>query len=269
MIYQVIKVEKNKKNYTVFFQTETDQLEESFKVSDELILEYRLVKGKVLEDQKYAEFKEAILHDQYRQKLLHYATYKPRTTFEASKYLDQFDLPEKSKAKYIDKLKDAHILDDENYVKNYIEEYSGYRMIGPRKIEMDLRHKGISQNQVNRMMGLYKQSLMKENIKHLVEKKIKSSKNKPLYKLKESIKSYIINKGYDYEMVGEVIDQMSSQIKNANDEDVALQKDFDQYMSKYKRSNQSHSFRDYMIPKLMQKGYPYHKIIKIIEGENL
>jgi regulatory protein len=267
MIYEVKKVEKNKKDYTVYFQI--NQKEESFDVSDEIILDYRLVKGKILEDEKYAEFKEAVLHDQYRQKLWHYATYKPRTIQEARQYLDQFDVPEAAKAKYIEKLKEAHILDDELYVKNYIEEYSSYRMIGPRKIEMDLRNKGISTNQINRMMGLYKASLMKENIKHLLEKKIKSSKNKPLFKLKESIKSYLMNKGYDYEMVNGVVDEMSSDIKEGNDEDMALQKDFDQYLNKYKRSNQSQSFRDYLIPKLMQKGYPYHKIIKFIEGENL
>lgn len=241
----------------------------SLEVSDEIILTYRLVKGKILDQESYKALNESIMHDKYRQKLWHYVSFKPRTVHEARLYLSQFDMPEKAKTAYIAKLKDAHMLDDERYVKQYIDEYSHFRMIGPRKIIQDLRNKGIEQDLINRHIGLYAQSLMRENISRLIEKKVKSLKNKPLVKVKESIKGYILNKGYDYDLIDSVMAHMEKEILASNDEDAAIQKDFDQYIRKYKKSNQSHSFKAYVLPKLMQKGYPYHKIIQLLEGEEI
>jgi regulatory protein len=263
-----VKAIKSKKNQFILELLVDNQTIE-YDVSDEIILDFRLVKGKVLDKETYQALKENILHDKYRQKLLHYATYKPRTVKEARDYLSQFDMPEKAKAKYIQKLMDGKILDDDTYVKNYIDEYSHFRLIGPRKIEFDLIGKGIDKHKINQMMGLYSTALMKENIGKLIEKKVKSSKNKALNKIKQTVKAYVINKGYDYELVQAVLEDMTEAIENHNDEDMAIQKDYDKYLRKYKKSNQSQSFKSYMIPKLMQKGYGYHKIIELLEGEEV
>ncbi|MGE4572101.1 MAG: RecX family transcriptional regulator [Candidatus Izemoplasmatales bacterium] len=265
MIYQVNKIKKNKNKYILSLKHQEKSIE--FEVSDEIILEFRLVKGKVLEKKDFLDLKEAIKHDNYRQKLLHYATFKARTELEASKYLDQFSIPEKAKAKYIDKLKTAKIIDDDLYTKQYIDEYSHFRMIGPNKITFDLLQKGISQSMIDRHLHQYSKQLMTENIQTLVEKKVKSSKNKPIYKIKESLKAYLVNKGYDYDLIQEIVERMSSHIEDEIDEDIALEKDYDNYLRKYKKSNQSQSFRDFILPKLMQKGYSYHKIIQILKGE--
>jgi len=265
MIVEVKAIKSNKSQFSLELLVDNQTVE--YDVSDEIILEFRLVKGKQIDEETYLALKENILHDRYRQKLLHYATYKPRTIKEARDYLSQFDIPEKAKAKYIQKLMDGKILDDDIYVKNYIDEYSHFRLIGPRKIEFDLIGKGIDRQKVNQMMGLYSTKLMKENIEKLIEKKLKSSKNKPLNKIKQTIKAYVVNKGYDYDLVQSVLDAMTATIEDHNDEDIAIQKDYDKYLRKYKKSNQSHSFKSYVIPKLMQKGYGYHKIIELLEGE--
>ncbi len=265
MMYEVTNIEKKKNKYQVQFKYQDKHLD--FEVSDELILEYRLVRGKILEKPVFNGFKEAVQHDTYRQKLMHYATYKPRTISECRKYLEQFSIPEKAKDKYIKKLVDVQILNDELYVKNYIDEYSHFRMIGPKKIEFDLIQKGLSRTLINQYISDYSHQLMKENIETLVEKKLKSSKNKPIFKIKESLKAYVVNKGYDYGLTQEVIDSLSKRIEEEIDEDASLQKDYDNYLRKYKKGNQSQSFREFAIPKLIQKGYSYHKIIDILKGE--
>ena len=262
---EVQSITRKKRQYLVTLKI--DEKIETFELSEEIILDYRLVRGKQLDEESYLYLKERMLHDKYRQKLWHYASYKPRTVQEARDYLNQFSMPEKAKAKYIQKLMDAHILDDDVYVRNYIDEYSHFRMIGPRKIIFNLIKKGIEKNIIIQYIGNYDQKLMKENLRKLIEKKVKSSKNKPLYKAKESIKAYGVNKGYDYDLVQEVMEKMMATILANNDENSAIQKDYDQYVSKFKKSSQSQTLKAYIIPKLMQKGYPYHKIIQLLEGE--
>lgn len=265
MNYQVKKLEKKKNKYYVSIEVDAQLAEHE--VSEELILDYRLVSGKILDEEQYKSLIESIHHDRFRQKLMHYCSFKPRTNAEAYQYLYQFDMPEKAKANYILKLQNMHILDDEAYVKNYIEEYAHFRMMGPVKIAFDLGQKGVDSDLIKKYIDGYSESLMKDNIIKWIDKKIKSSKNKPLKKLRESLVAFIVNKGYDYTLVQSVIDSQMSAIEDNNDEDIALQKDFDDYVRKYRKSNHSQSLKQYCIPKLMQKGYAYHKIINLIEGE--
>lgn len=262
---QVKALEKKNKKYIVTLTF--DGKESVHEVSEDLILEYRLVYGKVLDDQRYKELMFALNNDKYRQKLMHYCAFKPRTIQEARVYLSQFDMTEKAKETLLNKFVDMHLLDDDIYSKNYILEYAQYRLIGPKKIFFDLTQKGIETSLINQHMVEYPISLMKDNILKWFEKKLKSSKNKPFHKLKASLMSYIVNKGYEYEMVQTVIDAHMDQMNTMNDEDAALQKDFDDYLRKYRKSNQSQSLKQYCLPKLLQKGYGYYKVSKLFEGE--
>jgi|GEM_PF-2070704 len=265
-MYQVKDIEKKKGQYQVTFLHQGETF--SVKVSDHLILEYRLVQGKMLDKETYQAFNESLNHDKYRQKLLHYCQYKPRSVHEARQYLSQFDLPEKAKASYLDKMKSMHLLDDDLYAKNYVEEYSHYRMMGPIKIAFDLKQKGIHPSLVDKYLSHYHHDLVKENIYKWIDKKLKTVKsNKSIYKIKSSLKAYIANKGFDISLVHQLIESKDDQFKHMIDEDKALQKDFDHYLRKYKKSNQSQNMTEYILPKLMQKGYAYHKIKNLIEGE--
>ncbi|QWB99598.1 RecX family transcriptional regulator [Mycoplasmatota bacterium] len=253
-----------KKKYIVEFE----EVDESFTVSEEIILEYRLVKGKILEEESFNAFKESVRQDKYRQKLLYYTTYKPRTEKEASLYLDKFDVPQNAKFKYINHLKKTNILNDEVFAKNYIEEYSEFRLVGPSKIKFDLIKKGISEKIINKYLGHYNQELVEENIKKLAIKKLKSMKNKSMQKVMISLKTFITNKGYDYTDVKNELSKMKAYISSSIDEDEALHKAYERYLLKYKRSAKSQPFKNYIIPKLMQQGYTYQKILKLLEGVN-
>jgi len=264
-MYQVKGFEKKKNQYVVTINC--DGVEKTFNVSDELILEFRLVAGKIIEDKRFQQFLNALNYDKYRQKLLHYCHFKPRTKYEARLYLSQFDLSEKEIVTLIDKLVEMKLLDDMRYVKAYIQEYGQFRLVGPRKILFDLKQKGIEENDILSCLKMYSESQMRLNIVKLIQKKLKSSKNKSLQKMKSSLLEYVVHKGYDYSMVQSVIESQLDHIIYSNDENEALQKDFEEYLRKYKKSNQSQSLKAYCLPKLMQKGYGYHKILSLLEGE--
>lgn len=264
-MYQVKSLEKKKKHYYV--QIEYEGKETSYKVSETLILDYRLVTGKILDDEQFKSFMNALNNDHYRQKLMYYCTYKPRTIYEARTYLSRFDMPEKAKAMLVQKLVDMKILNDEIYIEQYIQEFSQYRLIGPNKIIYDLKRKGIEDQAIRKYIGIYSDALMKENILKWFQKKLKTSKNKPLQKLKASLIAFIVNKGFDYELVHSMVNAHIDQMKLMNNEDDALQKDYDVYLRKYRKSNQSQTLKQYCLPKLMQKGYAYHKIMSLLEGE--
>lgn len=265
MIYTVKTLEKKKKNYVVTFSFNNDLI--PLKISEELILDFRLVRGKILDEKQFNQLKNSINYDTYRQKLTFYTTYKPRTIHEARKYLEKYDIPDNISEKYIDKLLETHILNDEVYAKNYIDEYSSFRHMGPRKIVNDLCKKGIHPSIIESKIKNYTLALMKDNISYLIEKKLKASKNQSIIKAKESVISFLVNRGYEYSLVKEMIDIHRKSFKETIDEDKILMKEYKHYLKKYQRSDQKISLKEYILPKLMRKGYAYHKINQLIEGE--
>ncbi|MFW5794223.1 MAG: hypothetical protein ACOCV1_01955 [Bacillota bacterium] len=265
MSYKVIEVKKSKAKYTIILKKADKKLD--FIVSEDIIVEFRIVKGKAFSKEEFNKLKENINRDKYYQKLLYYVNYKPRTYHEAKLYLDKFGIDEKSKNYYLSKLSEINLLNDELFVKDYIYEYSHYRLIGPNKIIYELKKKGINYSLINKYIIDYKAELIYQNIKKLIEKKVKSLKGKSLNKTIQLIKSYIINKGYNYSDVNQVINEQIKLINENTNEDMALNKMVNKYYAKYNRLNKTESFKNYVIPKLLNKGYKYDKILKILEGE--
>ncbi|MCF7923881.1 MAG: RecX family transcriptional regulator [Candidatus Izimaplasma sp.] len=265
MNYKVLSIEKNKNKYKVVIEKAGEKI--SLTVSEDIILDFRLLKDKELTEKEYKNLVESINRDKYYQKLLYYANYKPRTAHEAKNYLDKFDIDEKAKHYYLNKLEEIQLLNDDLYVRNYIYEYSHYRLIGPKKIIYELRRKGISPTLINKHINDYKADLIYRNIVKLVEKKAKSIKSKPFKKTIQLIKSYIVNKGYDFNLVQTVINDQIDLINEFVNEEKALDKDIEKYYTKYKKSKQKSSFKNYVVPKLLNKGYQYGKILKILEGD--
>ncbi len=265
MTYKVKTLEKDKTKYIVTFENNEETF--SFTVSEDIIIDFRLIKNKEFSEKEFSEIKESINRDKYYQKLLYYANYKPRTYHEAKIYLDKFNIDDKAKFYYLNKLSEINLLNDELFVKDYIYEYSHYRLIGPKKIVFELRKKGISDKLINQYIIDYKPELIYKNIVKLIEKKVKAIKAKALKKTIQLIKSYITNRGYDYKDVNQVINEQIEIIKENTDEDKALKKTVDKYFDKFNKLNKNQTFKNYVVPKLLNKGYQYDKILQILEGE--
>ena len=266
MMYEVVSVEKKKRQYLVHFK----HIDQHFnvEVSEEMILEYRLVKGKILDENQWKRLNESMKYDSYRQKLMRYLNHKPRTVFEAKKYLDQFDLSKPNMDQLIDRFVRLGVLNDQRYIEQYIEEYSQFRLMGPKKIFYDLINKGLNQPDIEQGLLSYPESLMKNNIHALIIKHIESSKNKSLNRLRESIYRLLMTKGYDYQLIDKVFQSMRQEVMSLIDEEEALRKDYQLLLKKYLRTPKKQSLSNFMIPKLIQKGYQYQQIIDMVKGED-
>lgn len=117
-MYNVKNLVKKGKNYQLTM--ENNDQETTFNVSEDLIVEYRLLQGKVIEDNQFKTIKAAINRDSYYQKVLKFALFKPRTRKEIFAYLDKLQVEEYGY--YLTKLEKLKLLDDDSYTKNFVHE---------------------------------------------------------------------------------------------------------------------------------------------------
>lgn len=261
MMYKIIESKYYKRKYLIVFNG--SKKDEEFLVSEDLMIEYRLVKGKELDKKQYSQFKESFKRDEIYQKVLHYALYKQRCTFDIKQFLDKKEVYQERQNYYLEKLRKSRILDDKNYTYNYIHEAFEFKMTGPKKIIYDLSRKKISEELYQPIIASLSNKEIEANVVSLYQKKLKSIKNKSAIKAVQDIKQFIIKKGYSFELVNKVVNSLKNNIADIIKEDDALEKDYLKAKNKYSKDKQ----KEYnnILSYLMRKGYNYSKIKQRME----
>ena len=261
-MYTVAHLEALKnRRYSVIIKSESKSV--SFDISEDILVEYRLVQEKELSKTDFKKFVIANDRDKVYQKVLHYALYKMRCTKEVTDFLTKKKIPYEEQAYYLKKLRNTKILDDLKYAEIFVRESFDFKKTGPKKIMYELNKKRIDKEIYLQFIDKIKPEEIEENLNHLFNKKLNSMKNKSRNKATQNIKQYLITKGYSYEQVSNYVSKSSSIIKEKISEDEIIAKDYIVAQKKYKDSINK---RTNVISYLLRKGYNYAKI-KAVLGE--
>jgi regulatory protein len=253
---------KNRR-YSVIIKS--DKKTESFDVSEDILVEFRLVKSKVLSTSDFKKLVVANDRDIVYQKLLHYALYKMRCTKEITDYLIKKKIPLEEQKYHITKLRKSKILDDLKYADIYVRESFEFKKIGPNKIVYELNRKRISNDLYDKFINDIKPIDIEENLSYLFNKKLNSMKNKSRRIATQNIKKFLVTKGYSFETVNNFCAKSAHLITEGISEDDVLGKDYLVAIKKYKDS--PHKKKN-IISYLVRKGYNFSKVKAILGEKN-
>ncbi|MBN2540269.1 MAG: RecX family transcriptional regulator [Bacilli bacterium] len=262
---KVTSVKSKKKQYLV--EIKLDSKVKEYLVSEELLLEYRLVKGKELDDVTYIKFQSDLKKDANYQKVLHFALYKPRCTHEIVEFMKRKAIEEDQFKYHLNKLHKARILDDELYISNYINDAIEFKRQGPNKIRFDLENKKLSKDWIEATLSMVPRKTINANLQYLFDRKVDSLKKQSVTKAINQIKRFLVNKGYSFEDVNQVVSNNMNQIRSVSNEEEAILDDIRQAYRKYRNENEKK--KEKILAYLLRKGYTYHTIkLKIGEYED-
>jgi regulatory protein len=239
-----------------------DNDKSTYKISEDLLVEFNLYKNKELDENSYKKLILAINKDAYYQKVLHYALFKPRTKKEIITYLKKFNIEDFDY--YLNKLFNLKLLDDKAYAENYVSEAINYKHYGPAKIKEDLFTKGINSKLQEEFLSYYDSTQIRDNLDYWFDKKIKNLKNNPYQKNLKSLTVFLINKGFSYEDVSNYLKHNQQEIIDKSDESKAIIKDIEHLKVKYQKKEYNLSLQQFLINKLLAKGYQYSTIKKYL-----
>ncbi len=253
---KVTEVKIKGKKYLVTIESKNKVSE--YLVSEDLLLEFRLVKDKILEETQFEKFKKYHAKDEIYQKVLHYALFKQRCTHDIIEYLERLKIEEEDYKFYLHKLYSSKILDDRSYCENYIIESFEFKLNGPRKIINELEKKRLKKELYEDLIQNIDEDRIRENIDRLLSKKVHGIKTQSIKKSIDQLKRFIVNKGYDYSTIDSLIRERMDEIEDKSNEDEALVKDIALAKKKYKTVTTQK--KDKILAFLLRKGYSYHKI---------
>ena len=254
---KVIKrISFTQKGVTLYFD------EGKMKISKEAYVNSYLFVGKVLTKKDISTLKKMSELDkglEYALSLLkkrHYTEWKIREKL----YLKEFD---KKNVDYIIKfLKQNDLINDDMFVLDYIEEAKekGY---GKNKIIHKLSEEGVFNEKLNKIKFPESIELRKAKL-HLPSLERKYSKLNYEAK-KKHIYDYLLRQGFDSSIALETLKLIKQ--SNPYEEKEKLINEYHKILHKLERKpiDDKYKKREFILSKLLSKGYKYNEIIKIME----
>lgn len=224
-----MKIERyeKKKNgmYQVFFDSGYN-----IDLHEEIILKYGLL------IKKEASQKELLEMESENKKYiaynisLKYLANKMRTIKETRDNLYKNNFDKDTSDEVIKLLIKEKYLDDNEYVKAYINDRMILSNDGPNKIMNKLIDLGVSEEIINNNINLFTKEKQKDQIKKITDKQISINRNKSAILLKNKIINYLYNLGYDKSLIYDYINNIS--IKDDKD---LKKKEYDKVYKKLSR----------------------------------
>lgn len=176
---------------------------------------------------------------------IRYITKKMRSKLEIKEFLRKKMINEKVINETIKKLEENHFLNEELFIKAYVNDQINLTNNGKNKILKGLVKLGIDNDSASTYLDNIDNEVFMFKINKYVDKKISTNKNSSMYMLKNKIMTDLINLGYEKSDIIEVLNS-----KEIND-DEAKKREYE----KIKRSLEKKYSGDMLEYKIREKLY--------------
>lgn len=249
----------NQQKYRLTFDVNDKKV--NYTVSESVIIKEQLFSPRSFTKQQFTRLKQEFVFDELYIKALHFISYQTRTISEVKKKLNKETEDETMISSIISELKQLGYLSDDRYVKEYILQQIEFQLVGPKYIRQKLISKGIHFDLINQHLVSYTKEIQITKVTTLVTQMIQYPIKKTIPKAILSIKNKCVQKGFDYDVVEQVIHQMKPEILKMVQNDELLQKEFQVLCKRYDKNDWSG--KDKIIKSLMSKGFFYDEIKKL------
>lgn len=226
---------------------------------DDVIVKYELLRKKEIDDKLFEEI--TAYNDKLAAyyKALKYITKKLRTEKEVFDYLDK-EYRKSVIKETIERLKKDGYLNEEFYLKCYINDKVSLSNDGPNKIKKDLIKLGLEEEKIILALENINDKIWLDKIEKIVKKRISSNKNYSTNRLKEKLIYDLGNLGYYRWMCDEKLNDITFK----QDDDI-LFKEYNKIYNSLARKYKGKELKFKIINKLLAKGFNYENINNIVD----
>lgn len=251
---KIEKFIKNKNKYKVVLENN-----EILLLHEEVILKHNLLLIKKIDDSLLNKIIDDNKYYELYNKCIKKISIRLRSEKEIIDFLKlETDLITTNKI--IEKLKTNKFINDLNFIKCYINDKINFSNDGPYKIKDNLLNYNIETDLIDKELSFIDSNVFYNKAKKLIDKKIKTNKKDSTYVLKQKIKKYLFELGYDYNLYENLINKINvSNIENV----------FEIMYRKLKIKYNDKELINKLKTKLYQKGYSMEEINNIIEKKQI
>jgi regulatory protein len=152
--------------------------------------------------------KKKLTLEQALQKMQKYCAYQDRSHREVSEKLQEMGIWGDEAGKIIVALIEEKFLDEERFARSFVRGKFRIKQWGRLKIEMELKQKGISGYCLKAGLSEITDDVYRDTLKAVLEKKRTSLDTTDFYVQKVKLAQYAFSRGYESEIVWEVVNEL-------------------------------------------------------------
>lgn len=191
---------------------------------------------------------ENILYEAY-DLALGYIETRLRTEKEIIKYLEKKGYNTNTISDVLNRLKSNNLINEVKYVEAYTNDKINLSSYGPFKIKRDLSDLGISIDVIENYLNTIDDEVWSNKLDKIIDKKVKSMKNKSLYMIKNKLRADLTILGFDKDMINLKLNSLDK-----NDED-SLKKEMEKAYNKYSKKYEGDALKMQIKNHLYKKGF--------------
>ena len=199
---KVIKITKLKNSKYKLYLENGDYLT----IYDDVILNNNILFSKEIDDELLIKIKDENIYYELLNDSIKYISKRLRSELELRKYLERKTMDSFLIDNIINHLKDKKLIDDNRFTNAYINDKLNFSNSGILKIKHELINLGIDDAIINEKIGNKEYKVDKNNLKKIIDKKIKTNHKYSSNYLKQKITNELINLGYDKEDILNILD---------------------------------------------------------------
>ena len=198
---EILKYEKKGNgNYLIYLSDGT-----KYKINEEIILKHKLLYKKEIDEFLLEEIiNENNDYDIYN-KCVKYIMVRLRSEYEICEYMKRQKVSLNLIEEVVAKLKKNNLINDEIFVKAFINDKKRFTSMGPNRITSELEKNNIDKDIIVKYISQINENELHEKLDKQITKIIKSHKGKP--NLKNKLINNLINLGYSYDLIVEKINK--------------------------------------------------------------
>lgn len=183
----------------------------AFGCSMDLVLQYGLRKGAVINGDVRANLLAQEAQMQLKQKALAYATYKPRTAEQVRKKMVEKGYTPEESAYAVQFLEEFGYINDAEFARAFIRDYLQRKPAGRQKLAEELRKRGVQKfDAEDALAEMFPHHDTTELARRAAEKKLRSLASRPQEKQKSALVQYLQRQGFSWDIIRVVLDEWES-----------------------------------------------------------
>ena len=139
------------------------------------------------------------------QSLMRLAARSEKSSGDAMRLMQRWEVPVAERQGVLEKLIENRFIDDRRYAEAYVREKTNLSGWGARKIALQLRAKGISQDIINEALAQLDDSELRSRLQDKLRRKLRSIKADSKYQLQGKLFRYALSQGFDYAQANEAV----------------------------------------------------------------
>jgi regulatory protein len=147
-ITKITQQVKQRDRYSVFLDGKY-----SFSLSEQALLDSKLVSGQELTQEEVTEYKQLSTDDKLYNRVLRWIALRSRSVWETEFYLKRKDADESQIKQIIDKLTQLGLLDDRKFAEAFVHDRRLLRSSSSRKIKLELQKKRVPRDIIDQVLA--------------------------------------------------------------------------------------------------------------------